>query len=152
MSWIDLFATLGSFATALGVYLAWWQIRESRRQAVTAFEDSMSSQYRNLAQQIPVEALLGEVLEERVYRENLNEFYHYIDLTNEQIFLRTRGRVSREVWQNWCEGIRSTLDKPAFAQAWQEISKKSPRSFEELRRLIDSGYAEDPFEWRKGAR
>jgi hypothetical protein len=149
MNWIDLFAMLGSVATALGVFLAGRQIRESRRQAVTAFEDSMSSQYRDLVQRLPIEALLGEALEEQVYRENLNEFYHYIDLTNEQIFLRKRGRVSPEVWQNWCDGIRTTLAKPAFARAWQEISQRSPGSFEELRRLVDSGYAEDPVEWRR---
>jgi len=149
MNWIDLFATLGSIATAFGVFLAGRQIGESRRQAVTAFEDSMSSQYRDLARRIPIEALLGEGLEEQIYRENLNEFYHYIDLTNEQIFLRTRDRITRETWENWCDGIRTILAKPAFARAWQEISQRSPGSFEELRRLIDSGYAEDPIAWRK---
>lgn len=149
MNYIDLLTSIGSVATALGVFAAGWQIYESRRQAVTAFEDSMSSQYRDLVQGIPVEALLGEDLEERVYRENLSEFYHYIDLTNEQIFLRTRGRISQEAWQNWCDGIRTILAKPAFARAWQEISQRSPGSFEELRRLIDSGYAEDPIRWRR---
>ena len=149
MNWIDLLTTLGSGATALGVFLAWWQIRESRRQAVTAFEDTMASQYRSLVQEIPVEALLGEALDEKIYRENLSEFYHYIDLTNEQIFLRTRGRISREAWENWCDGIRTILGKPAFARAWQEISDRSPGSFEELRRLVNCGYAEDPIEWRR---
>ncbi|MFL6197754.1 MAG: hypothetical protein ACJ76J_01120 [Thermoanaerobaculia bacterium] len=149
MNWIDLSAAIGSVATALGVFAAVLQIRESKRQAVTAFEDSMSSQYRDLVQRIPVEALLGENLEEPVYRENLNEFYHYIDLTNEQIFLRARDRITPETWQNWCDGIRTILAKPAFARAWQEVSQRSPGSFEELRRLIDSGYTEDPVKWRK---
>jgi hypothetical protein len=145
---LDLFNLLASGATAVGVFLAWWQIRESKQQAISAFEDSFSTQYRNLVQQIPVEALLGEDLDDNSYRANLNDFYHYIDLTNEQVFLRRQRRVSPETWKNWCDGIRSIMSKPAFARAWNEISRRAPDSFEELRRLVDSGYADDPATWK----
>jgi hypothetical protein len=151
MNWLDLLTSLASLATAIGVFVAGRQIQEARRQAVIEFEDSMSSQYRDLIKGIPVEALLGENLEEKVFRENLSEFYHYIDLSNEQVFLRSHGRVSRETWQNWRDGIHTVLAKPAFALAWKEIHQRSPGSFEGLRRLIESGYAEDPISWKLGS-
>jgi len=144
MNLMDWFNLIASFATAVGVFLAWWQIRESSRQAKTTFEDSLSNEYRNLVQGIPVKALLGEDLDEEAYRDNLSELYHYIDLTNEQAFLRQRGRISPETWVNWRDGIQTTMSKPAFSRAWKEISERSPDSFGELRRLIDSGYTKDP--------
>jgi hypothetical protein len=144
MDWFDLVASL---ATALGVLLAWWQIRASSRQERTTFEDSFSSEYRSLVQGIPVEALLGEDLDEKDYRANLSELYHYIDLTNEQVFLRQCGRISPETWKNWCDGIQSIMSKPTFSRAWKEISERSPDSFEELRRLVKSGYTDDPARW-----
>lgn len=147
MTALDLFTLLASIATAVGVFLAWWQIRESRKQSVTNFEDTLSTQYRELIQKLPVEALLGEDLEEAQYRDKLSEFYHYIDLTNDQIFLRQRGRVSREAWENWREGIKSVMSRPAFARAWEEIRRRAPDSFSELRRLIKTDYAEDPRSW-----
>lgn len=144
MTLVDWFSLVASIATAVGVFLAWWQIRESSRQAKSTFEDSLASEYRSLVQGLPVEALLGEDLDEEAYRGNLSELYHYIDLTNEQTFLRRCGRISQETWENWREGIQTTMSKPAFARAWREISERSPDSFGELRRLIDSGYAADP--------
>ncbi len=148
MTALDLGTLLASLATAVGVFLAWWQIRESRKQSVTNFEDTLSSQYRDLIQKLPVEALLGEDLDEQYYREKLSEFYHYIDLTNEQIFLRQCDRISKETWENWCAGIKSVMSRPAFARAWKEISQRAPESFSELRRLVKTDYAEDPRSWR----
>ncbi|HEX5719735.1 MAG TPA: hypothetical protein VF179_26505 [Thermoanaerobaculia bacterium] len=141
MSLIDWFELIASIATAVGLFLAWWQIRESSRQAKTSFEDSLASEYRSLVQGIPIEALLGEELDEEAYQENLSELYHYIDLTNEQAFLWQRSRISQDTWENWREGIQNNMSKPAFARAWKEISERSPESFGELRRLIGSGYA-----------
>lgn len=148
MTTLELFNLIASAATAIGVLVAAWQIWQSKKQAITAFEDTLSSQYRDLIQNLPIEALLGEDLEESFYRENLSEFYHYIDLTNSQIFLRQCNRISRKTWEDWREGIKSVISRPAFARAWTEISQRAPDSFSELRRLAESNYAEDPRRWR----
>jgi len=147
MTALEFVNFLASAATALGVFAAVWQISESRKQAKTSFEDTLSSQYRDLIQKLPVEALLGEDLDEAYYREKLSEFYHYIDLTNEQIFLRQCDRISRQTWENWREGIKSVMSRPAFVRAWDEISRRAPDSFSELRRLVETDYAEDPRSW-----
>jgi hypothetical protein len=149
MTALEFFTLLASIATAVGVLLAGWQLSESREQARTSFEDTLSSQYRDLIQKLPVEALLGEDLDEKLYRETLSEFYHYIDLTNEQIFLRQLGRISPETWASWREGIKSVMSRPAFVRAWNEISRRAPDSFSELRKLIKTDYAEDPKIWGK---
>jgi hypothetical protein len=128
---VELIGLAASVATAFGVVMAWWQIREARRQAVTSFEDSMSREYRDIAQKLPVAALLGDPLREEELTGNLDDFYHYIDLTNEQVFLRQRGRVRADTWINWRDGIQT------------------PDSFEELRRLEAEHFGSDPRDWQE---
>ena len=147
MKLLDIFQLLASAATALAVFLAWWQIRQAGKQAVVEFEDQLSAQYRALARRLPIEALLGEALEDARHEASLTDFYHYVDLTNEQVFLRQGGRISPSTWQNWSDGIRWNLTRPAFARAWKEIAERSPDSFEGIRRLILSEFKEDPLTW-----
>ena len=86
MNWMAFITTVASVATAFGVLFAWWQIRLAKQQAITQFEDGLAREYRNIAQKIPVKALLGDEIEEKAYEKALDDFYHYIDLTNEQVF------------------------------------------------------------------
>ena len=55
--WIQATA---SIATAVAVFVAGWQLRLTKRQAITAFEDELARQYREIAQRLPIEALLRE--------------------------------------------------------------------------------------------
>jgi hypothetical protein len=52
-------------------------------------------------------------------------FYRYIDLTNQQVFLRRQGRITSETWHNWCEGIAHHFGRPAFRDAWEQIRDKA---------------------------
>jgi len=138
---------LTSVVSACGIFFAARQLGFSKAQAETAFEDSLAREYRELAQGLPTSALLGESLEAEAQLQSLDEFFHYIDMSNEQVFLRMEGRVRRSTWKNWCAGIQSNLSKPAFRHAWDDVSKRNPDSFSELRRLITSNFAEDPRTW-----
>ena len=73
----------------------------------------------------------------------------YIDLSNEQVFLRRNDRVSARTWKLWCEGIKAFLSRPAFVRAWAEFKDKSPDTFKELRRLEREEFKIDPYEWGK---
>jgi len=126
---------LASIATAIGVALAGWQLRLSQRLASTQFEDQLAMQYRARIQDLPVDALLGESLPPEELHENLATFYHYFDLSNEQVFLHERGRVRESTWNEWRSGIEQNLRRPAFREAWSEIARRAPDSFDELRRV-----------------
>ena len=77
----------------------------------------------------------------------MGTFYRYVDLTNQQIFLRTRKRISKATWESWCDGISHTLQRPAFKDAWQRIGAAAPGDFAELRELERKGFTGDPAEW-----
>jgi len=138
---------IANAATAIGVAVAAWQIWLSRRQAVTDFEDGLNREYRTLLEQIPLDALLGGELSDDEHNDALPAFFRYIDLSNEQVFLRMCGRVSKYTWQSWREGIRNNLNKPSFSRAWREIKDRAPDSFSELRYLETGNYTDDPNQW-----
>ncbi|OGP65349.1 MAG: hypothetical protein A3K22_05590 [Deltaproteobacteria bacterium RBG_16_42_7] len=140
--------TSAAVATSAAVFFAAWQLRQTKKQAVTSFEDQLASEYRLLARTIPASALLGEELENDKFTEARECIYNYIDLSNEQVFLRHVGRVSRKTWEYWREGIKSNLSKPVFARVWDEVKQSVPESFQELQRLEREGFSSDPKGWR----
>ncbi|MBU1282838.1 MAG: hypothetical protein KJ989_15465 [Gammaproteobacteria bacterium] len=141
--WISAFA---SVVAAFGVFLAFGQLKISKNIAQLEFEDGLAKEYRELASNIPTKALLGVELSEEEFQKSFDELYRYIDLTNEQISLRQRGRVKKEAWSNWLSGIKSNLERPSFKRAWSEIKEKS-NSFQELRRLENENFKIDPKSW-----
>lgn len=142
----DWISSLASVVAACGVFLAFWQLRISKNIAQLEFEDGLAKEYRELAANIPTKALLGVELSDEEFQKSFDELYRYIDLTNEQISLRQRGRINKEAWMNWLSGIKSNLDLPPFKRAWSEIKGKS-KSFQELRRLESENFELDPKSW-----
>jgi hypothetical protein len=145
---IETLNLIAAMATAFGVVVAACQLWFSRKQAVAAFEDSFTREYREIVRLLPVAALLGRSLPWDEQVKAMDSFYRYIDLSNEQVLLRKQERVSKETWLNWAEGIQSNLAKPAFKHAWEVVKIGAPLVFRELRELEVSGYADDPKVWK----
>lgn len=146
---VNSLEAVASVATAVGVGFAAYQLWLTHRLAVTAFEDALAKEYRELAATLPTKALLDQVLTTEELSEALDEFYHYFDLSNGEIFLRQIGRVSKKTWGFWSDGIRSHFRRPAFQQAWQFISSRTPKDFAELRRALREDFQEDPRSWNR---
>ncbi len=140
--------TLASVATAILVAVGVWEIRTGSKIAQAQFEDSLDQQYRKLSRDIPVDALIGKDVPEAHWLETRELIYNYLDLCNEQIFLRQKKRIRKDTWQDWCDGIRSHLEKPAFQKVWGEVKTESATCFSFLERLEEEGFASDPATWR----
>jgi hypothetical protein len=129
------------------------QTKITIQQSRTQFEDSLAKEYRELTQKISIKALLGEKLTTEEFEKDRQSLFHYINLTNDQIFLWSKGRISLETWIDWMSGIKSNMNLPAFEKMWKEIeiseNKKdsSQKSFQELRRLRKEEYKTDPNIW-----
>lgn len=141
--WITAIATFGA---AVGVWYARQQLISSQEIAQLQFEDSLAKEYREIANRIPTKAFLGSELSGDEYANAFDDIFHYIDLSNEQVYLRIRGRIGKEVWDNWRDGIKTNLSLPTFRRAWNEIKEKSD-SFQELRHLENEEFKFDPLGW-----
>ena len=140
--------TIAAIATAIGVAVAAWQIGQGRKVAQSSFEDSLDQQYRDLAHGIPVDALIGRQVSESQKSETRELIYNYLDLCNEQIFLRQKNRITVLTWRDWCSGMESHLSKPAFKAIWEEVKEQSPGSFSFLERLESDKFLSDPRRWK----
>lgn len=146
-----------------GIFLIWDQLKQARKQsqmnteqllltqkiAQLQFEDGLAKEYRELASRIPTKALLGAGLSPREYEDAFDELFRYIDLSNEQVFLRKSDRIGESTWQNWCSGIQYNLSLPVFRRAWEAIQEKNPRQFAELKELERTNFFVDPASWVK---
>jgi hypothetical protein len=140
---------IAPIVTAIGVCVGVLQLWNSKRQAVTSFEDELANEYRQITGKLPTAALLGEPLSAELLNMHLPDFYRYFDLTNNQIFLRKAGRISKPTWKFWVDGIKTNLARPAFVTSWQSIAKRSNGDFSELRQLISEDFKIDPNKWSK---
>lgn len=146
MDWIQVLTLLASLATTIGVFFAWYQIKKTSDLHRIQFEDSLAREYRDLVQQIPVKALLNEKLNSQEFEDAKPFLFHYINLTNDQIFLRSKGRIGIDTWKDWQGGIESNMRLPAFKKMWKEVQEKT-NSFDELRKLEEKEYSSDPKFW-----
>lgn len=141
---LDIFV---SFLTFLGICVAVWQLVLSRRIAQSQFEDSIDQQYRDLAREIPVDALIGKHVKEEEKYKIRELIYNYLDLSNEQVSLRAKKRINKDVWPDWCTGIKENLAKPEFKLVWEEIKREAPGSFSFLEKLENKNFNNDPENW-----
>jgi hypothetical protein len=128
----------GALATAVSACMAWRQLRMLRKQAASTFEDRLTEQYRRIMERIPVDIWFGLDLHE-LDKTNLEgcrgAIFSYIDLCNEQAFLRSKKKVSKEVWAEWEQGILQNMKLPAISSFWGQVKDKCPGSFQELRKI-----------------
>lgn len=141
-----------------GFFLA-YQLWQRRKQFTTEFEDKLTDEYRDIVYELPVSELAPEKTNndeskplQRTGRwkddENegdLKDYHRYFDHTNQQIFLRINGRVSKSTWEDWSEGIETHMKNPNFRCAWTEIRERDNTTFTELNKLCPSG--ESPENW-----
>ena len=149
---MELAQELAPLITAGGVVLATWQLWLKRSLAQSSFEDGLAKEYRDLIRLIPVDVLLGRPFDRdaggREYSELREVIFNYLDLTNEQVYLRSKGRVRRSTFSEWSVGIRSNLSRPAFTLVWNEVKQEASTVFSELQELETRDFKPVSIWWR----
>lgn len=135
LDWASLIGGFGGGVAGVGAVAAFWQLRLLKTQSVTSFEDGLVDEYRAIAKELPLDALLGVDMNPQDVGQALPAFYRYFDLCNQQLFLHQQGRIRKATWALWRDGIVSNLQRPAFARAWANIAAKAIGDFDELRAL-----------------
>lgn len=144
---VEILTLAANGATALGVAVAAWQLRMSKSQARTDFEDGLTSHFRDILKDIPAPILLGEDVAIDKSEPGFIHLYRYIDLCNEQIFLRMMKRVSKETWENWRDGIDGMMSLPGIQLAWRTVVDSRVGRFAELAAFGTRSRDKDPADW-----
>jgi len=112
------------------------------------FEDSINKEYRDIIQRIPYKALIGEEISSSQVSAVRNEVYNYMDLCNEQIYLRMPNRVSKTTWINWQEGMKTNFELKVFNDTLDEVFEKLPSNFSELQSVKALNFSTDPKKYK----
>jgi len=145
---IEKFTDISNVVTACGVLLAAWSLWMARSLSQSSFEDGLAKEYRELVRDIPVDVLLGREVEPEKAIKVRELVFNYLDLTNEQAYLRCKGRIRKSTWYEWAEGARFNLSLPMFHAVWEEVKQEAPDMFTELRRLEAENFEVDPRCWK----
>lgn len=62
---------------------------------------------------------ISTVKDKEMFLRNMRS---YFDLCSQEYFLYQKGKISKEVWCEWEEGILSSFNYPAFQIAWNQLS------------------------------
>lgn len=143
---LEIISCAATVVTAIGVLFAYSQLKLNREIAVSQFENQLFMEYRRIIEKLPSSVMLGEEVTDYELAELADDFYMYIDLTNEQINLRMSDKITKETWIVWRDGIKSNFSLPSFKKSWGRI-KQSTSNFQELRRLENEGFMSDPIIW-----
>ena len=143
MTLYEVIQSVAAVATAIGVGFTARQLYTAKLQAQSDFEDSLNEQYRRIANELPLAALLGKVLNDQEMKDSLKAFYNYFDLSNEQIFLSDRQKIRPNTWDNWKEGIEQHMRRPAFDEAFKRLEPDLGDSFERFRTFVRKLAAEN---------
>ncbi|MGD9997162.1 MAG: hypothetical protein AB7R77_14520 [Ilumatobacteraceae bacterium] len=117
----DATGTIASIATAIGVLCGVYQLRLSRRSALSAFESRFVERYEDLLTNLPDDVVLEKAELEHPTDRQLRTFHDYFALCDEEIFYRRDARVSRATWRDWERGIQLNLKRPTFVFAWAKL-------------------------------
>ena len=107
----------------VGVVAAVVQLGMQKRQSRADFEGELQNRYLDVVEQLPVESFLGKELDPELLKSHLRDFYTFFHLTNYQISLRAKGRITKTTWEHWRGGMKFNMQLPAFIQAWREVSR-----------------------------
>ena len=140
---IEVLNTLVPYATVFGVGVAAYQIRRSNIQQRVMFEDSINKEYRDIIQRIPYKVLIGDEVPLSEANAVHNELYNYMDLCNEQIYLRMSDRVSKKTWNNWQEGMKMNFELKVFNDTLDEVFEKLPSNFIKLQSVKALNFSTD---------
>lgn len=140
-----------------GLVIAVYELKQFEIRSKTALENGLNQEYREIIRDLPANAILDNEVDEWPKKEsertNISLIYPYIDISNQQIFLRKRGRITKSRWKDWEAGMETHFSTQEIREAWEDIKDETDgpkgRSFDELRRLDSPAedFDTDPYYW-----
>jgi hypothetical protein len=110
--------------TAVAVYVT---LRGLRDQLWLQTFTDYTRRYLNVIEDLPDAARLpaGQWSAEAVSGEDRRAIdraiRRYLNLCSEEFYLHSRGRIDRQTWEVWRNGMRATMALPAFQDGWARV-------------------------------
>lgn len=109
-----------------------WQTVLTRQQIKLSFFADYTRRYQEIILHFPeninckdfsFDKLKVEDIE--TYNTTLRYMRAYFDLSSEEHYLASIGKIDSKIWNEWSDGIKFTFSKTAFRQAWKIVNLDS---------------------------
>ncbi len=124
-------------AMVIAVFALVWQMHQSNKQSKMHFFSIYTQRYQDIVINLPIglessEFSLNSFNDEKK-EEILRWIRAYFDLCSEEYHLNKDGFIDNKIWKLWDAGMKDSLRKPAFIEAWKLI---------QINNYYDSNFAE----------
>jgi len=116
-----------SVALLVALAALWWQIRESNKLAKLENFRCYTERFQSIFEHLPSNVESGEIVLKKMgdaEREPLLRWIRaYFDLCSEEFYLKNSKFLDKKVWKLWDGGMRDTINKPLFLEAWPILQR-----------------------------
>ncbi|WP_051305594.1 lipase chaperone [Desulfogranum mediterraneum] len=116
--------SISFFTAVIAVCALGWQIYQSNKQSKMQTFMTYTQRYQDILINLPVgvESIEFKFPVEKEEKELILRWLRaYFDLCSEEYFLNKNGLIQNEAWNLWEGGMKDSLKKPAFKEAWEEL-------------------------------
>ena len=100
-----------------------------RQQLRQNFFTDYTKRYQKIMLHLPEEFYTNEVTYKELQNEARAYLRAYFDLCSEEYYLKTSGKIDKEVWENWKQGIVYIFNKELILEAWSHFNQENYQDF-----------------------
>jgi len=102
-----------------------WQMHQNNKQAKLNFFTTYTQRYQDIVINLPIgvesDTYSLESIKNKEKEKTLRWLRAYFDLCSEEYHLYKEGLINKKIWELWEAGMKDSLKKPAFREAWTLI-------------------------------
>jgi len=106
-----------------------WQMHQNNKQAKLNFFTTYTQRYQDIVINLPIgvesDTYSLESIKNKEKEKTLRWLRAYFDLCSEEYHLYKEGLINKKIWELWEAGMKDSLKKPAFREAWTLIQVNS---------------------------
>jgi hypothetical protein len=139
----DWIAIVAGLITLAGVVVVFLQLHSLNQQTRLQNFGEYTRRYQQIVLNFPedINARSFSLAGRKDHAEIMRYMRAYYDLCFEEWYLHRKGLIEDDFWNVWLDGIRTSVSKPAFQQAWkvmQADTNYGPHFSGFIQQLIDT--------------
>ncbi|GAA0426346.1 hypothetical protein GCM10010357_54870 [Streptomyces luteireticuli] len=148
-------AGIGQALVAIVVSVGAFNLRQSRKLRIIAYEERFEERYWHLMGRLSADALKGAVQRRppnKCKDSDLQVVRSYFRLCETQLNVRASGWITDATWDLWAQGIYGRMRHYPFTRVWDEViaNPRADHLYRRLREFLDGG--RDPCQLKGWAR
>ena len=106
-------------------------VHSFKQQIKQLFFTDYTKRYQEIMLHMPEGFFTDSVTYEKLDNQSKAYLRAYFDLCSEEFYLKSTGKIDKDVWENWEQGIDFVFKKKIVLEAWNHFNKVNYKDFSE---------------------